>query len=54
MAMEAGPPEECLLAETALVFKVLQEIIRLAIKTGQKHLSHLCKLFNAQANKGWN
>ena len=30
MAMEAGPPEECLLAETALVmFKVLQESNRL-------------------------
>ena len=29
MAMEAGPPEECLLAETALLFKVLQESCRL-------------------------
>ena len=45
MAMEAGPPEECLLAETALVFKVLQEINRLAIKTGKKHLSYLCNYY---------
>ena len=31
MAMEAGPPEECLLAETALMVKVLQENNRLVL-----------------------